>query len=68
MGLGSPVGSSDDELAADAAETGRGFDPWVGRSPGVRNVNLLQILIWGILWTEEPGGLWPISTQRVGHD
>ena len=26
------------------------------------------MLIWGILWTEEPGGLWPIGTQRVGQD
>ena len=23
---------------------------------------------WKIPWTEEPGGLWFIGSQRVGHD
>ena len=27
-----------------------------------------SILAWGISWTEEPGGLWSIGLQRVGHD
>ena len=26
------------------------------------------ILAWGILWTEEPSGLWSIGSHRVGHD
>ena len=26
------------------------------------------ILAWRIPWTEEPGGLQPIGSQRVGHD
>ena len=26
------------------------------------------ILAWRIPWTEEPGGLWSIGSQRVGHD
>ena len=26
------------------------------------------ILACGIPWTEEPGGLQPIGSQRVGHD
>ena len=26
------------------------------------------ILVWRILWTEEPGGLWCMGLQRVGHD
>ena len=26
------------------------------------------ILVWRILWTEEPGGLWSIGSQRIGHD
>ena len=26
------------------------------------------ILAWRILWTEEPGGLQSIGSQRVGHD
>ena len=27
-----------------------------------------SILAWRIPWTEEPGGLPPIRSQRVGHD
>ena len=27
-----------------------------------------SILTWRILWTEEPGRLWSIRSQRVGHD
>ena len=27
-----------------------------------------SILAWRIPWTEEPGGLQPIGSQRVGHD
>ena len=26
------------------------------------------ILAWRILWTEEPGGLQSMGSQRVGHD
>ena len=27
-----------------------------------------NILVWRILWTEEPGGLTPMGSKRVGHD
>ena len=27
-----------------------------------------SILAWRIAWTEEPGGLWSMGSQRVGHD
>ena len=27
-----------------------------------------NILAWRIPWTEEPGGLQPMGSQRVGHD
>ena len=27
-----------------------------------------SILAWKILWREKPGELWPIGSQRVGHD
>ena len=27
-----------------------------------------RILVWGIQWTEEPGGLQSLGSQRVGHD
>ena len=29
---------------------------------------LSGILAWGIPWTEEPGGLQPMGSQRVRHD
>ena len=27
-----------------------------------------SILAWGIPWTEEPGGLQPMGSERVRHD
>ena len=27
-----------------------------------------SIFAWRIPWTEEPGGLWCVGSQRVGHD
>ena len=27
-----------------------------------------NILAWRIPWTEEPGGLWSMGSQRVRHD
>ena len=27
-----------------------------------------SILTWEIPWTEEPGGLWCMQLQRIGHD
>ena len=27
-----------------------------------------SILAWRIPWTEEPGGLQPMGSQRAGHD
>ena len=27
-----------------------------------------SILVWRISWTEEPGGLHSMESQRVGHD
>ena len=27
-----------------------------------------SILAWRILWTEEPGGLQPMGSQRIRHD
>ena len=39
------------------------FDPWVGKMATHSN-----ILVWRIPWTEEPGGLWSIVSQGVGHN
>ena len=38
------------------------------RSPGEGHGNPLHILVWRIPWTEEPGGLQTMGSQRVGHD
>ena len=27
-----------------------------------------SILAWDMLWTEQPGGLQAVGSQRVGHD
>ena len=27
-----------------------------------------SVLAWRIPWTEEPGGLWSVGLQRVGHN
>ena len=45
-----------------------GLIPGSGRSPGVRNGMLYSTLAWEIPWTEEPGGLQFVGSQRVGHN
>ena len=39
-----------------------------GRSPGEGNGNPLQYSCLENPWTEEPGGLLSMESQRVGHD
>ena len=39
-----------------------------GRSLEEDMANHSSILAWRILWTEGPGGLRSIGSQRVGHD
>ena len=29
---------------------------------------MASILAWRLSWKEEPGGIWSIASQRVGHD
>ena len=36
--------------------------------PGGRNGNPLQCSCWEDPWTEEPGGLQSMGSQRVGHN
>ena len=45
-----------------------GFIPESGRSPGEGNGNPLYFFAWEIPWTEEPGGLQSMRSQRVGHN
>ena len=39
----------------------------LGRAPGGRHGNPLQYFAWRTPWTEEPGRLQSIGSQRVGH-
>ena len=54
------------------ANTGVGRDtgsiPGSGRSPGGRHGNPLQYLAWRTPWTQDPGGLQSIGSQRAGHN
>ena len=44
------------------------FDPWVGKIPWRRVWQPLQCFAWRTPWTEEPGRLWCMGSQRAGHD
>ena len=45
-----------------------GLIPGSGRAPGGEHDNPLPILSWRVPWTEEPGGLQSMRSQRIGHD
>ena len=45
-----------------------GSIPGLGRSPGEGNGNHSSILAWKLPWSEEPGRLQSMRSQRVGHD
>ena len=54
---------------ANAGDTGdAGLIPGSGRSLGERNGNPPSILAWRIPWTEAPGELQSMGSQRVGHN
>ena len=54
-------------LLVNAGDTGNvGLCSGSGRSHGEGNGN--RILAWRIPWTEEPGGLQSIGSQRVRHN
>ena len=42
--------------------------PRLGRSPEEEMAAHSSILAWRIPWTEDPGGLQSMGSQRVGHD
>ena len=45
------------------------FDPWVRKIPWRREWQPTpSILAWTILWTEKPGGLQSMGSQRVEHN
>ena len=45
-----------------------GSIPGLGGSPGEGNGNPFQYSCLENPWMEEPGGLQPMGSQRVGHD
>ena len=52
--------------AGDIRDTG--LIPGSGRSLEEGVVTYSSILAWRIPWTDEPGGLQSIGSQRVRHD
>ena len=57
-------GSSDSKASAYNAED-PGLITGSGRSPGEENATHSSILAWKIPWTEDPGRLQPMGSQRV---
>ena len=55
-------GSVIKNLPANAGDVGS--IPGLGRSPGEGNGNPLQYLAWKVSWTEEPGGLQSMGSQK----
>ena len=56
-------------LPANVGDTGdAGSIPGSARSPEEEIATHSNILAWRIPWTEEPGGLQSIVSQRVRHD
>ena len=45
-----------------------GSIPGSGRSPGGGLATHSSVLAWRIPWTEEPGGLQSMGSQRVRYD
>ena len=64
--LGFPGGSVVKNLSANAGDVG--LIPGLGRSRGEGNGNHSSILVWEILWTEEPGGLQATGSQSIRHN
>ena len=63
--VGFPGGSDGKESAFNAGD--RGSIPGMGRSLGKGNGYPHQYFAWKIPWTEEPGGLQSMGSQRVRH-
>ena len=66
MSVGCPAGSDGKESACSAGDMG--FIPELGRSLEKGMATHSSILAWRIPWTEEPGGLQSVESQRVGHN
>ena len=60
--MGFPSGSVVKKLLATAGEAGS--IPELGRSPGEGIATHSSILVWTIPWTEEPGGIQSMGSQK----
>ena len=69
QGLALSDGTSGKEPACQCKRRKRhGFDLWVGKIPLEEEKAICSsILAWKIPWTEEPGGLQSMGSQRVRH-
>ena len=64
-----PVAQSKKNPLANEEDAGDSDSvPESGRSLEEEMATRSSLLAWRIPWTEEPGGLWSIESQRVGHD
>ena len=55
--------------SANAVDTGdMSLVPGSGIYPGKEMASHTCILVWEIPWTEEPGGLQSMGSQRVRHN
>ena len=61
-----PGGSVHKESTCNAGD--QNLIPGLGRTPGGGNGSPLQNSCLGNPWTEEPGGLQSMGSQRVGHN
>ena len=70
MCLGFSGGSVIKESACQARSSRRPwFDPWLGKIPWQEGLAThSSILAWEIPWTEEPGGLQSMGSQRVRYN
>ena len=61
-----PGGSDGEESACNSGDLGSilGWEDPLEKGTATHS----SILAWRIPWTEEPGRLQPIGSQRVGHD
>ena len=54
---------------ASAGDVGNGSYPWIGKLPWRREWQPTPVFLSEeSTWTEEPGGLQSIGTQRIGHN
>ena len=66
--LGFPGGTVVKNSPANAGDTeDSGLIPGLGRFPGGGHATRSSIFAWEIPWTEEPGRLQTMGSQRVRH-